>query len=81
MGRELFVNVIYIDSQFYFHLFFPSLYIYNNVLFSFLSLISFILFFFSFFSEFFFEKVLWFANLALPLHSLLKNPSFLVVFS
>jgi len=55
--------------------------IYNNVLFSFSSFIFFILFFFSFFSEFFFEKVLWFTNLALPLHSLLKNPAFLVVFS
>ena len=49
MGRELFVNVIYIDSQFYFHLFFPSLYIYNNVLFSSMSVIFFILFFFFFF--------------------------------
>ena len=81
MGRELFVNVIYIDSQFYFHLFFPSLSIYNNVLFSSMSVIFFILLFFSFFSKFFFEKVLWFTNLALPLHSLLKNPAFLVVFS
>ena len=81
MGRELFVNVIYIDSQFYFHLFFPSFYIYNNVLISFFFVYFLYSFLFSSFSDFFFEKVLWFANFALPLHSLLKNPAFLVVFS
>ncbi len=54
MGRELFVNVIYIDSQFYFHLFFPSFYIYNNVLISFFFVYFLYSFLFSSFSDFFF---------------------------